>query len=163
MDFGKIYYNIQQEIENLGFAITYRDFDRPWGAFFVIDENQAQEFANCFFNGLDVETLRITGKLSPKILIVKPSSRLSWQYHHRRAEIWQVYRGEVGVILSENDFEGELICCKQGHQLRIFQGQRHRLVGLEDYGIVAEIWQHTGSKPSDEDDIVRVNDDFKRG
>ena len=41
-------------------------------------------------------------------------------------------------------------------------GERHRLIGLEDYGIVAEIWQHTDSVHSDEEDIVRVQDDFKR-
>jgi len=36
------------------------------------------------------------------------------------------------------------------------------LSGLGDYGIVAEIWQHNDTVPSDEDDIVRVQDDFKR-
>jgi mannose-6-phosphate isomerase len=59
----------------------------------VIDETQAQEFSNKFFKGLDVSILRIAGKLSPKILVVKPNTRLSWQYHNRRAEIWQVYKG----------------------------------------------------------------------
>jgi hypothetical protein len=33
----------------------------------VIDESQAQYFSNKFFGGLDVNTLRIGGKLSPKI------------------------------------------------------------------------------------------------
>jgi mannose-6-phosphate isomerase len=43
------------------------------------------------------------------------------------------------------------------------QGERHRLVGLEDWGVIAEIWQHTdASNPSDESDIVRVQDDFGR-
>jgi len=28
--------------------------------------------------------------------------------------------------------------------------------------VVAEIWQHTDSVPSDEDDIVRVQDDYSR-
>ena len=41
--------------------------------------------------------------MSPKILIVKPGARLSWQYHHRRAEIWQVYKGEVGIVRSDKD------------------------------------------------------------
>ncbi len=104
----------------------------------------------------------LKGKLSPKILIVKPEARLSWQYHHRRAEIWQVYKGEVGIVRSDNDTEGELIRFKEGEQVRLAQGERHRLIGLEDYGIVAEIWQHTDSIPSDEEDIVRVQDDFKR-
>ena len=68
----------------------------PGGGFLVIDETQAQEFSNKFFKGLDVNALKIGGKLSPKILIVKPAARLSWQYHNRRAEIWQVYKGSSG-------------------------------------------------------------------
>ena len=156
------YIEIQQEIESYGFTIVARDFERPWGAFLVIKEEEAQDFANRFFNGIDVDTLRVEGKLSPKILIVKPDARLSWQYHHRRAEIWQIYKGEVGIIRSKDDIEGELVRFEEGKQVRIAQGERHRLVGLEDYGIVAEIWQHTDAVPSDEDDIVRVQDDFSR-
>jgi hypothetical protein len=47
--------------------------------------------------------------------------------------------------------------------VKLQQGERHRLIGLAGWGIVAEIWQHTdASNPSDEDDIVRVQDDFGR-
>ena len=156
------YIEIQQEIESYGFTVVAKDFERPWGAFIVIEEEQSQDFANRFFDGIDVNTLRVEGKLSPKILIVKPEARLSWQYHHRRAEIWQVYKGEVGIIRSDDDIEGELVRFGEREQVRLAQGERHRLIGLEDYGIVAEIWQHTYWIPSDEDDIVRVQDDFKR-
>ena len=48
-------------------TVVSSDFTRPWGGFFVIDENQAQEFANLYFDGLDVSGLRVSGKLSPKI------------------------------------------------------------------------------------------------
>ena len=81
------YLEIQEEIESYGFTNVAKDMMRPWGAFLVIKEEEAQDFANRFFNGIDVDTLRVEGKLSPKILIVKPGARLSWQYHHRRAEI----------------------------------------------------------------------------
>ena len=74
----------------------------------VIDEQQAQEFSNQFFKGIDVDTLKIGGKLSPKILIVKPKARLSWQYHNRRAEIWQVYKGSAGIITSDSDVETKM-------------------------------------------------------
>ena len=50
----------------------------------MIDETQVQEFSNKLIEGLDVNTLKIEWKLSPKILIVKPNARLSWQYHNRR-------------------------------------------------------------------------------
>ena len=49
-----------------------------------------------------------------------------------------------------------------GDQIKLQQGIRHRLVGLKDFGVVAEIWQHTDPVPSDEDDIIRVQDDFGR-
>jgi mannose-6-phosphate isomerase len=78
---------IEETLKSFGFTIKAKDYERAWGDFLVIDENQAQEFSNKFFKGLDVNTLKIGGKLSPKILIVKPNARLSWQYHNRRAEI----------------------------------------------------------------------------
>ncbi|MCS4227668.1 MULTISPECIES: phosphoheptose isomerase [unclassified Sphingobacterium] len=146
-----------------GFNIEKSDAARPWGGFFVIDESQAQEFANEYFGGLDVQELRISGKLSPKILIVAPDKRLSWQYHHRRAEIWRVIQGNVGVMVSDTDEESVVSTLKEGETIRLRQGQRHRLIGLDGFGILAEIWQHTdANNPSDEDDIVRVQDDFGR-
>lgn len=43
------------------------------------------------------------------------------------------------------------------------KGERHRLIGLDSWGIVAGIWQHTDPEnASDEDDIVRLQDDFGR-
>jgi mannose-6-phosphate isomerase len=69
----------------------------------------------------------------------------------------------VGVISSLTDQEGELKKYQPGDRIVLKQGERHRLVGLEDWGVIAEIWQHTdASNPSDESDIVRVQDDFGR-
>ena len=145
------------------FNITSSDLNRPWGGFYVIDETQAQLFADTFFDGLDVSSLKIGGKLSPKILLVAPEKRLSWQYHNRRAEIWKVVSGQVGVVRSDDDTEGELVVHNEGDVITLVQGERHRLVGLSGQGVIAEIWQHTDtSHPSDEDDIVRVQDDFGR-
>ena len=76
------------------FNVIDSDLTRPWGGFYVIDETQAQQFADAFFDGLDVNTLTIGGKLSPKILLVAPGQRLSWQYHNRRAEIWKVWKAQ---------------------------------------------------------------------
>ena len=74
---NSIYQEIKKEIESFGFSIISYYFERPWGGFLVIDESQAQYFSNKFFVGLDVNTLKIGGKLSRKILIVKPNARLS--------------------------------------------------------------------------------------
>lgn len=145
------------------FNIISSDLNRPWGGFYVIDENQAQQFADTFFDGMDISTLKIGGKLSPKILLVAPEKRLSWQYHNRRAEIWKVVSGQVGVVRSETDQEGDLVVHTTGEVIKLAQGERHRLVGLAEQGVIAEIWQHTdAAHPSDEDDIVRVQDDFGR-
>ena len=158
-----MYQEIKKEIESFGFSVVSHDFERPWGGFLVIDEEQSQDFSNKFFEGLDVNTLKIGGKLSPKILMVNADSRLSWQYHHRRAEIWRVYKGKVGIIRSENDTQNEIEIFNEGDQIRLKQGERHRLIGLDNFAIIAEIWQHTDpNNPSDEEDIVRVQDDFGR-
>ena len=158
------YFNQTEElIKSLGFRIVSKDFERPWGGFLVIDEKQAQYFSDQFFKGIDVDSLKISEKLSPKILIVKPNARLSWQYHHRRAEIWRVFKGKCGIIRSETDMETEMKTYVEGDQIRLKQGERHRLIGLDDYCLVAEIWQHTDkNNPSNEEDIVRVQDDFGR-
>ena len=57
-------------------------------------------------------------------------------------------------------------CNRKGFISRIIELQkeeRHRLIGLSDFGIVAEIWIHTDpANPSDENDIVRLQDDYAR-
>ena len=158
-----IFEKIQKDLETNSFEIVANDHYRPWGGFFVISEEQAQKFANNYFEGLDVSSLKISGKLSPKILVVSPGKRLSWQYHHRRAEIWRVISGQAGVKRSINDEEGAIYVLNVGDTITLQQGERHRLIGLDDYAVIAEIWQHTDvNNPSDEDDIVRVQDDFGR-
>ena len=154
---------IEKEIKSLGFEITSRDFERPWGGFLVINESQAQDFANNFFDGLNIDSLKIGGKLSPKILIVNPNSKLSWQYHHRRAEIWRVFKGKVGVSCSMSDKEKPMTILKENDQIKLEKGERHRLIGLDDFAVISEIWQHTDpGHPSDENDIVRISDDYGR-
>ncbi|MCC3155091.1 phosphoheptose isomerase [Hymenobacter sp. BT770] len=158
-----LFQQIGTQLNQQGFTIAKEDPTRPWGGFFVIDEEQAQLFADVYFNGMLIDQLRISGKLSPKVLLVAPLQRLSWQYHHRRAEIWQVVQGPVGVATSLTDEQGEVKSYQVGERIILQQGERHRLVGLKEWGILAEIWQHTdANNPSDEDDIVRVQDDFGR-
>ena len=160
---ASIFKEIEEDLTNKGFEIVSQDQTRPWGGFFVINEEQAQQFADTYFEGMRIEELRISGKLSPKILVVAPDKRLSWQYHHRRAEIWKVISGNVGVVTSLTDEEGELQVLKPGELITLQQGQRHRLIGSSEWGVLAEIWQHTDENiPSTEEDIVRVQDDFGR-
>lgn len=155
--------SVEKYLSSNGFKIAAKNFDKPWGGFFVLDGSQAQKFQQLYFPNVELSTLRISGELSPKILMVQASKRLSWQYHYRRAEIWKLVAGTAGVVTSDSDQEGPMQKLKVGEIIRLKQGQRHRLVGLDGWGMIAEIWQHTdASKPSDEDDIVRLQDDFGR-
>lgn len=150
-------------IKEKGFTVTESDGSRPWGGFFVIDETQAPAFGEEFFPHIKPEQLRGFAKLSPKILLVQPQKRLSWQYHHRRCEIWRVVQGRVGVIVSPTDEQTPVKILSAGDHISLQKGDRHRLVGLDGWGVVAEIWQHTDPRnPSDEADIVRLEDDFGR-
>ena len=156
-------HKIDNEIKGLGFDIISKDFERPWGGFLVINEKQAQEFANKFFDGINIQTLKIGGKLSPKILIVKPNSKLSWQYHQRREEIWKVFKGKVGISRSKDNEQSPIVKLDEGDEIKLEKGERHRLIGLDDYAVLAEIWQHTDpNNPSDEYDIVRLSDEYGR-
>ena len=159
----KYFESIKNKITSLGFEIKSKDFERPWGGFLVINESQTQDFANKFFDGLNIDSLKIGGKLSPKILIINPNSKLSWQYHNRRAEIWRVYKGSVGVSRSMDNNEKPMVILRENEQIKLNQGERHRLIGLDGFGIISEIWQHTDpDNPSDEKDIVRLSDDYGR-
>lgn len=157
--------SVEEHLKSLGFKIVDKDFNRPWGGFFVLDESQAEKFGKEFFPNIDVSSLKVggNGKLSPKILMVQANKRLSWQYHHRRSEIWKLVAGTAGLVISETDQQGPLKQLVVNDIVRLNQGQRHRLVGLDGWGMISEIWQHTDPKnPSDENDIVRVQDDFGR-
>lgn len=159
----EVFQEMQNYLKHQGFKIIKYDETRPWGGFLVIDENQSQKFIDFFFKDVPDSDKSSEGKISPKILIVQKEKRLSWQYHHRRAELWKVISGEVGVIISENDEQKKLQIKKEGEIIVLRKGERHRLIGLEDWGVLAEIWKHTDKdNPSDEDDIVRVQDDFGR-
>ncbi len=160
---NNIFNKISSKLKLQKLRIVDRDMNRPWGGFFVIDELDSQNFADIYFNGLDTNKIKISGKLSPKILIIAPHKRLSWQYHKRRSEVWKVSSGEIKVITSPDDLERKEIILQDGNEIKLYQGERHRIIGTNKYAVVAEIWIHTDKdNPSDENDIVRVQDDYGR-
>jgi mannose-6-phosphate isomerase len=159
----QIFEKVAAYLSDNNLKIDKQDITRPWGGFFVIDESEAEKFIALYFPHLTKDELNISGKLSPKILVVAPNKRLSWQYHHRRAEIWKLIDGVAGVVTSDTDDEKEITHFNIGDIIQLKQGERHRLLGTSGWGIIAEIWRHTdAANPSDEDDIVRVQDDFGR-
>ena len=163
IDKSEVFESIQAFLDTEGFKVVSTDHQRPWGGFFVIDESQAPTFIAKFFSHLSLEDFAGFEKLSPKILVVAPQKRLSWQYHHRRAEIWKLIAGVAGVVISDTDKETIPLPLSIGQVINLKCGERHRLLGADGYGVVAEIWQHIDKEnPSNEDDIVRVQDDFGR-
>jgi mannose-6-phosphate isomerase-like protein (cupin superfamily) len=158
-----VFASVSAFLKEQNFTVAATDQSRPWGGFFVLDESQSDKFITKFFSEYSVEDFAGFGKLSPKILVVAPEQRLSWQYHHRRSEIWKLIGGVAGVVKSDTDEQTDLQHLEIGDVVKLKCGERHRLVGTDGFGIVAEIWQHEDAEnPSDEDDIVRVQDDFGR-
>jgi mannose-6-phosphate isomerase len=160
---AEIFEKIKQDLAARGLDIVSEDLERPWGGFLVLDEGQIEQFRNEFFPNLVLAPPADRLKMSPKILLVAPGKRLSWQYHDRRGELWCVVQGPVGIFTSLTNDEGELKTLATGQEVKMQVGERHRLVGLDNWGVVAEIWEHSDpASPSNEDDIVRVKDDFGR-
>ncbi len=142
------------------FSISKYDLHRPWGAFWYIDPHHAAIFVDTYFSHCHCD---IEGNISPKILAILPHMRISWQYHNRRKELWYVLEGPVGVVTSQTNEETPMVIYQKGDYITIDVQERHRLVGLDNVAIIAELWCHTDNNyHSDEDDIVRLQDDFKR-
>lgn len=158
---------IVQVAQAAGYTIADIDDARPWGGFVRFDYTDGDRFVSEFFPGVDPVAARLgnpEAELSPKILLVEPNQRLSWQLHHRRAERWIFLTGG-GYHKSLNPDEmGEPVVAQPGDVVQFEAGECHRLVGgAGGVTLVAEIWQHTDPEQhSDEDDIVRLQDDYKR-
>lgn len=156
-----VFQEARDYINSLSLKVVEENVEKPWGGYFRIDDKDTDVFIDKFY-GFDYH--RQAGLLiSPKILIIAPHKRLSWQYHYRRSEVWKVIKGRVGVVVSNSDLETETKILTENETISIGAQMRHRIVGLDEWGYIAEIWQHTlTDSPSNEEDIVRVSDDFGR-
>jgi len=142
------------------YTIASYDLTKPWGGYYCVADSDIDRFIAEYFPTIHIDT---DLPMSPKILIINPNSRLSWQYHNRRKELWSVLKGPVGYVCSYDDTETEMRIAETGYIMIVDNEERHRLVGLDDYAIVAEIWCHVNqSYLSDENDIVRLQDDYQR-
>lgn len=157
--------SIVESTKDAGYEIVEVDASRPWGAFIKIDNAQADRFVEEFFPGLTPEEARLGvegAELSPKFLIFAPNQRLSWQYHHNRAERWK-FLTKGHYTRSMDDVETEPKVAEPGEEVQFARGERHRGGAFDNYTLVAEIWQHVNpDQLSNEDDIVRVSDDYRR-
>ena len=72
----QIFTTIEKELTKHNLKIDSYDHTRPWGGFFVIQEEDAQRFSNIYFDGFDVDTLRKAGKLKSKNTSGKTSGKI---------------------------------------------------------------------------------------
>ena len=106
--------------------------DRPWGKFEKFHENKP---------------------CTVKLIYVNPNSRLSLQYHNKRSEFWKVIKGTAMVEL-----DGKTMILTEGETLTIPRQAKHRVGALDNGCVILEI----SYGKFDEDDIVRLEDDYKR-
>ncbi len=113
--------------------INYSE-SRPWGYF----ENLIEE-----------------KNYKVKKLVIKPSQKISVQYHNFREEIWHIVKGKGKVLIDKETFD-----CKKGSSFRVLKKQKHCIenIGRTNLEII-EI--QSGSKLV-EDDIVRLQDIYGR-
>ncbi|HMQ69448.1 MAG TPA: phosphoheptose isomerase [Ignavibacteria bacterium] len=160
----QIHVQIKKELEEKGLSTAGEDFERPWGGFFKISNESLNLFLEIYFSGIELPFDITKLNVSPKILVVEPGKKLSWQSHERRSELWRIVKGPAGIFTSQTDEQPEeMEVYNEDDIIEMELGTRHRLVGMDDWGIVAEIWVHRfPENPSDEDDIRRISDDFGR-
>ncbi len=161
------YQKLIDELRHQGIEIVESDSnpDTKWGAYLRIAETSYSRFLECYWKGISVPSQDdVPGhQLSPKLLLIAPGMRLSLQYHNRRAEYWRVVGEPVRVIIGTNEKDLHEQVCQRGDVIHLSVGQWHRLIGMDSWGIVAEIWDSVDKEhPSDELDIVRISDDFGR-
>ncbi|GAB77821.1 mannose-6-phosphate isomerase, type 2 [Austwickia chelonae] len=108
--------------------------ERPWGDFRSFCQNE---------------------RATVKVITVNPGQRLSLQTHAQRAEMWTVLdAAPLEVTVGERTWSAE-----QGELIWVPQGAVHRMANTGDRP--ARILE-VGFGHFDEEDIVRIEDDYAR-
>ena len=114
---------------------THSIVHRPWGTYEVLIDDRGYKI---------------------KRIVVKPGKRLSLQKHYHRNEHWIVLSGTATVTVGDKTY---YVCPNESTYIKM--GEVHRLANEGKIPVVlieAQVGEYTG-----EDDIVRIDDDFKRG
>lgn len=107
---------------------------RPWGTYTVLEDCKGYKV---------------------KQITVRPGAKLSLQYHHHRSEHWIVVSGIATVTIDDKTFD-----LKSNESTYIPKEAKHRLANNTSQDLVlieAQVGTYLG-----EDDIVRLQDDYKR-
>ena len=120
--------------DNRSESTIHRKVYRPWGYFDSIDSGPGFKVKRIFVN---------------------PLSKLSLQKHQHRSEHWVVIKGIALITCGESKFK-----LKENQSTYIPRGEIHR---LENYGNkTLEIIEIQTGEYFGEDDIIRLEDDYKR-
>jgi mannose-1-phosphate guanylyltransferase/mannose-6-phosphate isomerase len=125
-----------QQLKKVAPAVTeeHLKVHRPWGSYQAIDGGP---------------------RFQVKRIVVKQGGRLSLQMHHHRAEHWIVVRGTARVTIGD-----EIKTIHENESTYIPIGAKHR---LENPGkIDLELIEVQTGSYLGEDDIVRIEDDYRR-
>ena len=107
---------------------------RPWGSYQSVDNGERHQV---------------------KRIVVKPGQRLSLQRHYHRSEHWIVVRGAARVTVNET-----VKTVHENESIYIPMGAVHR---LENPGkILLELIEVQTGSYLGEDDIIRLEDDYRR-
>jgi len=106
--------------------------NRPWGSFERFCQNE---------------------KCTVKIITVNAGEAISLQYHKNRSEFWRILKGPAQLVIGEKTIEAG-----EDDEFFISNGQKHRIIAKQKPVQILEI--AFGS--FDENDIVRLDDKYKR-
>ena len=132
-----------QKVKNVVEALKTRNSElmnvpqtvsRPWGTYSVLESSDRYKM---------------------KRIVVKPGERLSLQKHLHRSEHWVVVSGTATVTVGDSVF-----LVRPNESTYIAVGEMHRLQNEGKLPLViveVQVGEYTG-----EDDIVRVEDDYRR-
>lgn len=101
------------------------------------------------------ETISVAPGNKIKRIGVLPGCQISLQKHHQRAEHWVVVAGTATVTLDQ-----QVLTLAVGAHVDIAVGQVHRLANLSLAPV--EIVEVQFGSYLEEDDIVRLSDDYGR-
>jgi mannose-1-phosphate guanylyltransferase/mannose-1-phosphate guanylyltransferase/mannose-6-phosphate isomerase len=127
---------IVRQLKEVAPAVTldHLKVHRPWGSYQSLDQGD---------------------RFQVKRIVVKQGGRLSLQTHHHRAEHWIVVRGTARVTIGDDEK-----FLHENESIYVPSGARHR---LENPGkIDLELIEVQTGSYLGEDDIVRIEDDYRR-